>query len=183
MLNVESAAEIYLAAHKAHTTLVEKIIEKVSNYGTLKAKDAGFAPPSGQVCVAKSSADDTWYRAAAVDATTDDKVTLFFADFGFMEDVSRSNILPAVPEVMGEPFLCNHCVLDGFDAMDPDTRAKVGELLVANLQIFHDVSVVVVEGKDGVLIVRIPALAKKIAEIIEICEMERKLAARKAALT
>ena len=32
VLNVESAAEIYLAPHKAHTTLVETIIEKVFNY-------------------------------------------------------------------------------------------------------------------------------------------------------
>ena len=182
VLNVESASEIYLAAHKAHTTLVETIIEKVSNYGTIKEKDAGFAPPSGQVCVAKAS-DETWYRAVAVDVTTDDKMMVFFADFGFMEDVSRDRILPAVPEVMVEPFLCNHCILDGFETMEPDTRAKVGELLVRHLQIFTDVSVVVVEKKDGVLIVRVPALAKRIAETIEICDMERKLAAKRAALT
>ena len=93
------------------------------NYGTIREKDAGFAPPSGQVCVAKAS-DETWYRAVAVDAVADDKVALFFADFGFMEEVSRDRILPAVPEIMGEPFLCNHCVLDGFDTMEPDTRTK-----------------------------------------------------------
>ena len=60
---------------------------------------------------------------------------------------------------------------------------KVGELLAANLKMFTDVTVVVVEGKDGVLIVRIPAQAKKIAETIEIGEMERQLAAKRAALT
>ena len=182
VLNVESAAEIYLAAHKAHTTLVEAIIEKATNYGTIREKAAGFAPLSGQVCVAKAS-DETWYRAVAVDAAPDGKMALFFADFGFMEEVARERILPAVPEVMGEPFLCNHCVLDGFEEMDPDTRARVGEMLKGHLKMFTDVAVTVVEGKEGVLVVRIPALAKKIAEVIEIGMMERQLAAKRAALS
>ena len=182
VLNVESAAEIYLAAHKAHTTLVEAIIEKATNYGTIREEGAGFAPLSGQVCVAKAS-DETWYRAVAIDATPDGKMALFFADFGFMEEVARERILPAVPEVMGEPFLCNHCVLDGFEEMDPDTRERVGELLKGNLKMFTDVTVSVVESKEGVLVVRIPALAKKIAETIEIGVMERQLAAKRAALS
>ena len=143
---------------------------------------AGFAPLSGQVCVAKAS-DETWYRAAAVDAADDGKVALFFVDFGFMEDVARERILPAVPEVMGEPFLCNHCVLDGFEEMDADTRERVGELLKGHLKMFTDVTVSVVAGKEGVLVVRIPALAKKIAETIEIGVMERQLAAKRAALS
>ena len=130
---------------------------QVSNYGEIReaAGGGGFAPAGGHVCVAQAS-DKTWYRAVAVEAAADDKMALFFADFGFMvsallavvlkrngnlkiiegvliytfafrvqEDVPRSKILPAVPEVMNEPFLCNHCVLDGFDTMDVDTRTKV----------------------------------------------------------
>ena len=56
-------------------------------------------------------------------------------------------------------------------------------MLVESLPMSTDVSVVVAEKKNGIVVVRIPSLAKKVAEIIEIGEMERKLAARKAALT
>ena len=56
-------------------------------------------------------------------------------------------------------------------------------MLVESLPMFTDVSVVVAEKKNGIVVVRIPSLAKKVAEIIEIGEMERKLAAKKAALT
>ena len=97
VLNVVSAGEIFLAAHKAHTTFVEAIIEKVSNYGEIKEKagGGGFAPATGHVCVAQAS-DKTWYRAVAVESAGEDKMALFFADFGFMVSALRTVVVFAL---------------------------------------------------------------------------------------
>ena len=72
------------------------------------------------MCVAKAS-DDQWYRATCVEHLphiegneAPEQFRLLFADYGFQELVSPSNILPMNPELMKVPLLANHCILDGF---------------------------------------------------------------------
>ena len=65
-------------------------MEQVRNYAAATEADfRGFRPLSNKMCVAKSSDDGQWYRAACL-AQEEDTFVLFFADFGFVEEVNRN---------------------------------------------------------------------------------------------
>jgi hypothetical protein len=53
----------------------------------------GFTVKTGEICVAKFSADGAWYRAA-VEARKGDRCTVRFVDFGNQEDVTTGDMRP-----------------------------------------------------------------------------------------
>ena len=61
---------------------------------------AGFTAKMGEMCVAKFSADDAWYRAA-VEARKGDRCTVRFIDFGNSEDVLTCDMRPVPSTVPG----------------------------------------------------------------------------------
>lgn len=70
---------------------IEEITDRLSKI--VANPQPGFSVKTGEICVAKFSADGAWYRAA-VEARKGDKCTVRFIDFGNQEDVSTADMLP-----------------------------------------------------------------------------------------
>lgn len=70
---------------------IEEITDRLSKI--VSNPQPGFSVKTGEVCVAKFSADGAWYRAA-VEARKGDMCTVRFIDFGNQEDVSTADMLP-----------------------------------------------------------------------------------------
>ena len=73
-------------------------MEQVRNYAAATEADfRGFRPHSNKMCVAKSSDDGQWYRAACL-GQEGDTFVLFFADFGFVEEVNKNTRRVSFPK-------------------------------------------------------------------------------------
>uniref|UniRef100_A0AAY4DFC6 Tudor domain-containing protein 1 n=1 Tax=Denticeps clupeoides TaxID=299321 RepID=A0AAY4DFC6_9TELE len=69
-------------------------------------------PLPGAACCALFSGDKTWYRAIVVD-TRDEDVTVVYADYGNVEKVPYSSILPVPAQLLQPPFQTVRCTLAG----------------------------------------------------------------------
>lgn len=78
---------------------IDTITERLASLSTNPS--AGLTCKTGDICVAKFSADGAWYRAA-IEAKKGDKCTVRFIDFGNQEDVSTADLLP-MPSTVPAP--------------------------------------------------------------------------------
>ena len=86
--------------------------------------------------------------------------TLFFADFGFIEDVSPANIVPVDASLMKTPLLANHCVLKGFENLEGSVDAQTVEAVKGTI-VANDLAEIKVLEKTpggGPAIIQVPAL-------------------------
>merc|ERR1711865_589740 len=60
--------------------------------------DAEFEPKKGQVCCARFTADDEWYRAK-VTSKAGAAFTVFFVDYGNTDVVTRDRLKPLDPSL------------------------------------------------------------------------------------
>lgn len=58
------------------------------------------------------SGDKNWYRAVVLEVTTK-HANVIYADYGNMETVPVSNILPITKELLQHPFQIVRCALEG----------------------------------------------------------------------
>ena len=86
--------------------------------------------------------------------------TLFFADFGFIEDVSPANIVPVDASLMKTPLLANHCLLKGFENLEGSVDAQTVEAVKGTI-VANDLAEIKVLEKTpggGPAIIQVPAL-------------------------
>merc|ERR1719204_2560687 len=168
VLHVDGPQEIYVTPCD-QLEVCDTIMEQVQKYAAATEESLrGHRPRLNQMCLGKASEDGQWYRAACVDdsqaqlgsAADKDVFTLFFADFGFIEDVSPTNIVPVDASLMKTPLLANHCVLKGFENLEgsPDTQTveAVKAVIVAND--LAEIKVLEKTPGGGPAIIQVPAL-------------------------
>ncbi|KAK3559458.1 hypothetical protein QTP86_013631 [Hemibagrus guttatus] len=69
-------------------------------------------PFPGAACCAQFSGDKNWYRAVVLEATSTCAVVIY-ADYGNIERVSISSLLPIPKALMQQPFQIARCALSG----------------------------------------------------------------------
>ncbi|XP_030578100.1 tudor domain-containing 6 isoform X2 [Archocentrus centrarchus] len=101
----------------ARSEELEKINLSLSEVGNLA--DHNCIDPDalcpGSLCIALFSDDQLWYRAEVIDKI-EDKLSVFFVDYGNKSQVSIADVremLPFLLEIPPQAFLCE---LEGFDA-------------------------------------------------------------------
>lgn len=156
-------------------TAVANIMEQVRNYAAATEADfRGFRPNSNKMCVAKSSDDGQWYRAACL-AQEEDTFVLFFADFGFVEEVAPANILPVDPALMKAPLLANHCIMEGFEDLEDDEAATVEATeAVKELLPINELAKVEIAKKspEGVFVISVPEISEGLKDIDKVTTAE-----------
>ena len=122
---------------------------------------SGFTPITDQVCLAKSSEDGNWYRAACILEADGAEYTMIFADHGFIESVATRNLLPISDALMELPFLANAARIEGWEEVE---EADLNGVVDA-----YEELAVRVKGKDdtGTAIVEIPAKADELKRLKE----------------
>ena len=76
----------------------------------------------GQLCCARYSDDDAWYRAK-VEKVDGDKASVLFVDYGNVEQVPLADVRQLTPEYLAIPAQTLECTLDGIRRYtDADTQ-------------------------------------------------------------
>ncbi|KAG1659857.1 Tudor domain-containing protein 1 [Nymphon striatum] len=104
--------------------LSEKITKECENLN-----EAGYCPQTGELCLAKYSDDEMWYRAAAI-SPNEDKWFVLFVDYGNFATVDVNNIKKISKYYADIPILVFSCKLDGVDPIvDECWPSDIGEKL------------------------------------------------------
>lgn len=77
---------------------------------------AGVGCQPGDIVCAKYSHDDKWYRAVALESTSQG-VKVRFIDYGNMETLPADRIAPVTDSLMQFPIMVVSCLLSGVDAI------------------------------------------------------------------
>ncbi|KAI9205801.1 uncharacterized protein BJ171DRAFT_499628 [Polychytrium aggregatum] len=77
---------------------LEKLMNDLATYQSRApaSASAGYTPKSGELCIAKSAADQGWYRARIRRINPDRSLHVFYIDYGNTEDLPFSNVRPLV---------------------------------------------------------------------------------------
>lgn len=84
----------------------------------------------GSPCIALYSEDQLWYRAEVLNKT-EDKVSLFFVDYGDKSQVKLSNVRPITPEMIKNPVQAFLCELEGFKSLEGSWETSAEDELSA----------------------------------------------------
>ena len=77
----------------------------------------------GQVCCAKFTEDDAWYRASIL-KSSEDTVTVLFVDYGNTDTVSKENVLILPPSLMSKPPFAYECRIQGVKRWKENQKEK-----------------------------------------------------------
>ncbi|XP_071507169.1 uncharacterized protein [Diadema antillarum] len=81
----------------------------------------------GETVCAQFTKDSLWYRARVTDVDAENnKVKVFFVDYGNSEWLSRSRVRPAMPQFLHLPFQAVECFLAGVELVAPDDQQREG---------------------------------------------------------
>ncbi|CAK1554163.1 unnamed protein product [Leptosia nina] len=102
--------------------LMEKIHQEINNNPPLPGS---YVPKRGQICAARFSLDEQWYRAKIEKLIDDKKAHILFIDYGNREIVTHSRLalLPAGTEV-DPPYATEYCLFGVKFRTDPEDRAE-----------------------------------------------------------
>lgn len=74
-------------------------------------------PAEGELCVAKYSKDDKWYRAR-ITGVREDELQVFFVDYGNSEWTRASHVKRMLPHFLHLPFQALECFLGNVEPID-----------------------------------------------------------------
>ncbi|CAH0703371.1 unnamed protein product [Spodoptera exigua] len=102
--------------------LMERIHQEFKNNAPLPGS---YVPRRGQVCAARYTLDENWYRAKVERITEDKMVHIFYIDYGNREIVPSARLAPLPPGTEVEPAYASEFTLCcvKFPA-DPDDRSE-----------------------------------------------------------
>ncbi|KAB7502140.1 Tudor domain-containing protein 1, partial [Armadillidium nasatum] len=72
-----------------------------------------YEPQEGEICMARFSSDNLWYRAACI-YQNKDSASVVFVDYGNQEEVSFKNICQMVDKFLAVPLIALHCRIKDF---------------------------------------------------------------------
>lgn len=96
-------------------TECEKQTEKLGSYD------------KGQVCCAKFSEDQSWYRASVLNVSGN-VVTVLFVDYGNTDTVTKDDLLVLPQSLMARPAFAYDCRLRGVKRWKSDQKKKFGAM-------------------------------------------------------
>ncbi|XP_051523299.1 tudor domain-containing protein 1-like [Myxocyprinus asiaticus] len=88
------------------------VMTDVEKYCSKQPARTQCHPLPGAACCAQFSGDKNWYRAVVLEVTSK-HAHVIYADYGNMETVPVSNILPITKELLQHPFQIVRCALAG----------------------------------------------------------------------
>ena len=140
--------------------IAETMANQVENYAKIDETMTGYGPGIGKLCLAKSNDDGSWYRGACLGHPDTQTFSIFFVDYGFTEDLPRSNLKIMDPVMLETPFLANHCILEGFEDNDkePEYTKDFGNIVEERMEAFSEHKITVVKKVGDAYVVRVPAL-------------------------
>ena len=140
--------------------IAETMANQVENYAKIDETMTGYGPGIGKLCLAKSNDDGSWYRGACLGNPDAETFTIFFVDYGFIENLPRSNLKIMDPVMLDTPFLANHCILEGFEdnSKEPEYTEDFGKIVEERMEFFSEHKIIVVKKVGDYFVVRVPAL-------------------------
>uniref|UniRef100_G1S2F7 Tudor domain-containing protein 1 n=1 Tax=Nomascus leucogenys TaxID=61853 RepID=G1S2F7_NOMLE len=72
-----------------------------------------FYPAIGDICCARFSEDDQWYRASVLAYASEESVLVGYVDYGNFEILSLMRLCPIIPKLLELPMQAIKCVLAG----------------------------------------------------------------------
>ncbi|CAH0716552.1 unnamed protein product, partial [Brenthis ino] len=102
--------------------LMDKIHQEFKNNAPLPG---AYVPRKGNICAARFSLDDQWYRAKVEKITEDKQIQIFYIDYGNREVVNQSRLaqLPAGTETE-PPYVMEYALVCVKFSSDPDDRLE-----------------------------------------------------------
>lgn len=97
---------------KVNAEGLKAVMTDVAKYCSRQTTSAECHPLPGAACCAQFSGDKNWYRAVVLEVTSK-HAHVIYADYGNMETVPVSNILPITKELLQRPFQIVRCSLAG----------------------------------------------------------------------
>uniref|UniRef100_A0A8C2A723 Tudor domain-containing protein 1 n=1 Tax=Cyprinus carpio TaxID=7962 RepID=A0A8C2A723_CYPCA len=91
---------------------LKAVMTNVAKYCSKQPIPNQCHPLPGAACCAQFSGDKNWYRAVVLEVTSK-HAHVIYADYGNMETVSVSSILPITKELLQHPFQIVRCALAG----------------------------------------------------------------------
>ena len=112
IIHIASLSELYAIATD-HVERFGELINKVQAQAEVQTHFNRSLVP-GELCLAKFSEDNSWYRAEVVKVQENDgMVVVRFVDFGNNDTVSLSSLLPVSKELSEVPLVSFTCALYG----------------------------------------------------------------------
>ncbi|XP_004412856.1 PREDICTED: tudor domain-containing protein 1 isoform X2 [Odobenus rosmarus divergens] len=97
-------------------------------YCNTQKSRVSYRPKIGDVCCAKYTSDDFWYRAIVL-GTSDADVKVLYADYGNIETLPLSRVQPISTSHLELPFQVIKCSLEGLMELNGSCSQLVIELL------------------------------------------------------
>ncbi|XP_077733673.1 tudor domain-containing protein 1 isoform X1 [Canis aureus] len=97
-------------------------------YCNTQKSQLSYRPKIGDVCCAKYTNDDFWYRAIVL-GTSDAEVKVLYADYGNLETLPLSRVQPISISHLELPFQIIKCSLEGLMELNGSCSQLVMELL------------------------------------------------------
>ncbi|KAL0852270.1 hypothetical protein ABMA28_000478 [Loxostege sticticalis] len=107
-------------------TKLESLMDKIhQEFKTNAPLPGSYVPRRGNVCAARFTMDDQWYRAKVEKVTEDKKAHIFYIDYGNREVVSITRLAPLPAGTESEPAYASEFTLACVKfPSDPDDRAE-----------------------------------------------------------
>ena len=111
VMYANSLKELYVMATN-HVEKLGKMIDLVQAQAVIP-NQFNRALVVGELCLAKFSEDNSWYRAEVIKLLESDLVLVRFVDFGNIETVKPSSLLPINKDLFNLPLITFRCALYG----------------------------------------------------------------------
>ncbi|XP_075468070.1 tudor domain-containing protein 1 isoform X2 [Ascaphus truei] len=111
---------------------LQQVMVEVSGYGSAEAGKPRFKPSIGDACCARFTGDGQWYRAIVL-GTSESSVKVAYADYGNIESLPLSSLLPMKESFLQPPVQIIKCRLAGVVPVSKEWSPAASELLTTLL--------------------------------------------------
>ncbi|XP_055902211.1 protein vreteno-like isoform X4 [Eupeodes corollae] len=114
---------------EAYTNEIEKFQKDIQAYVQANETKSTYTPRVNELCLAKYSEDNLWYRGRCIEVVGDGHPTILFFDYGNLSIVSVENIRK-YPEEFTFPIMTADCEISGLPSeIGDDLKNDLEELL------------------------------------------------------
>lgn len=127
-----------------------------------------YRPRVGEMCLAKFSEDDQWYRGVCIGSDVE-SAAVFFVDYGNHESVPHSRLCQIPDSFLELPCIALHCILKGISVEGVKEKAyeRLPELLPKNTPM--SVKVVSHNEEDGTYVIDVPSVVNSLVSEGLVC--------------
>ena len=116
-----------------------------------------YKPIEGEVCLAKFSKDNSWYRAVCMEVK-EDSCLVFFIDYANFEEVKFSSIVMMNRDFIELPAMTVHCVIDGV-TVEQNDAVKLNKLTeILKCDEIHTINVLSFDADSELYNIQIPSV-------------------------